>query len=371
MLNSSFERMASTAAITSDTPYLYMHDIIAAGIEAGASDIHIEEHMRPFFRIDGDLIDQKEMDPVGVSDLQLFLDSHIPQGYKGKNGDFSFTLGGRRFRGNFFFANDKHHSIALRILPLEIPTREGLRLPQIMDRVAKWKKGLVLVTGPTGSGKSTTIAATIDLLLKTAPGHMITIEEPVEYLYEQEKYPGTLIRQREVGKDTETFNEALRFALRQDPDYLLVGEIRDRDTARLAINASETGHLVFSTLHTNNCIETINRFTGLFAADDRFLVQQQLADILRLVVAQRLVKKPGGGREVTMELLFPSPAVRACIREGRAHDIARHLPECDYMNTMVTPHVVYRAAAEAPDRAAVVPFVERRRQTDRRRVAND
>jgi twitching motility protein PilT len=308
-----------------------IEDILSTGVERDASDIHLTELSRPVFRIDGDLV-KSTPDPVDISDMNRFLDNVIPAGFSGKDGDFSFTFAKRRWRGNYFHSNGKKLSIALRLLPLQIPDVEALGLPASFSRIADMKNGLVLVTGPTGSGKSTTIAAMIKHMLGTKSIHLITIENPVEYLFESTNY--SVVNQREIGSDTDDISHALKYALRQDPDVILVGEIRDTETARLAVNAAETGHLVFATLHTINVVETVNRLYGLFPPQERHLVQQQIASTLNLTVAQRLVKKPEGGRKALVEALFPNEAVRELIREGKSHEIPHHINGSEYINTL-------------------------------------
>ncbi len=308
-----------------------IEEVLSIGIEYGASDIHLTELDQPVFRIDGDLV-RSGLDRVDISSMNRFLDNVIPAGFSGKDGDFSFTFGERRWRGNYFHSNGKRLSIALRLLPLQIPGIEELGLPVNLNRAADMKNGLVLVTGPTGSGKSTTIAAMIKQMLETKSIHLITIENPVEYLFESTNY--SVVNQREIGSDTDDIAHALKYALRQDPDVILVGEIRDTETARLAVNAAETGHLVFATLHTINVVETVNRLYGLFPPQERHLVQQQIASTLNLTVAQRLVKKPAGGRKALVEALFPNELIRDLIREGKSHEIARCLDSCEYINTL-------------------------------------
>jgi len=307
-----------------------IEDILLLGVEHGASDIHLTELDRPVFRIDGDLV-RSELYPVGLSDMNRFLDNVIPAGFSGKDGDFSFTFGKRRWRGNYFHSNGKRLSIALRLLHLQIPDVEALGLPASFYRIADMKNGMVLVTGPTGSGKSTTIAAMIKHMLETKSVHLITIENPVEYLFESTNY--SVVNQREIGSDTDDVSHALKYALRQDPDVILVGEIRDTETARLAVNAAETGHLVFATLHTINVVETVNRLYGLFPPQERSLVQQQIASTLNLTIAQRLAKKPAGGRKVLVEALFPNELIRGLIREGKSHEIPHYINGSEYINT--------------------------------------
>ncbi len=331
MSRMSRKRCGKRAISLTEDCETYIHTLLLRGISLGASDIHLTELSEPVFRVDGDLTRVKDADTIDISDLNRFLQKYILAGYKGQDGDFSFTFGGRRWRGNFFFSNGKKLSMALRMLPYDVPDIESLHLPDSFKKVVDMKNGIVLVTGPTGSGKSTTIAAMIRLVLNKRSVHLITIENPVEYLFK-----GTdrsLVNQREVGTDTREISEALKYSLRQDPDVILVGEIRDVDTARLAVSASETGHLVFATLHTVNAVETVNRLCGLFPSSERGLVQHQIASVLNLVVAQSLVKKPGGGRRAVVEALFPNDMIRTLIREGRTHEMPQYFHEAEYINT--------------------------------------
>ncbi|MBZ0154948.1 MAG: Flp pilus assembly complex ATPase component TadA [Alphaproteobacteria bacterium] len=308
-----------------------IEELLLHAVRLGASDLHLTELKPPAFRVDGDLL-KVERGRVNVSDMNRFLDKYIPQGYAGLDGDFSFTFCERRWRGNYFHSGGKRLSLALRLLPLTIPRIQELRLPESFLKAASLRDGIILVTGPTGSGKSTTIAALIRHLLELRSVHLITIENPVEYLFEPTNH--SIVNQREIGTDTVDIAYALKYALRQDPDVILVGEIRDTETARLAVNAAETGHLVFATLHTISVVETVNRLYGLFPPLERHLVQQQIASALRLVVAQRLVKAPEGGRRAVVEALFPHDPVRELIREGRSYEIPLYLEGAEYINTM-------------------------------------
>ncbi|MFO0753582.1 MAG: ATPase, T2SS/T4P/T4SS family [Thermodesulfovibrionales bacterium] len=308
-----------------------IEELLIHAVRIGASDLHLTELRPPAFRVDGDLF-REELGKVNISAMNRFLDKYIPRGYAGLDGDFSFTFCERRWRGNYFHSGGKKLSLALRLLPLAIPRIQELRLPERFLQAASLRDGIVLVTGPTGSGKSTTIAALIRHLLEQRSVHLITIENPVEYLFEPTNH--SVVNQREIGTDTGDIAHALTYALRQDPDVLLVGEIRDTETARLAVDAAETGHLVFATLHTISVVETVNRLYGLFPPLERHLVQQQIASALRLVVAQRLIKSPEGGRRAVVEALFPHEPVRELLREGRSHEIPLHLDGAEYINTM-------------------------------------
>jgi twitching motility protein PilT len=232
--------------------------------------------------------------------------------------DFSIEMGGTaRFRVNVY-RQYRGISGVFRKIPAEILSVQELGLPHIIGEIARREKGLVLVTGPTGSGKSTTLAAMIDLLNREREGHILTIEDPIEFLHKNKK---CLINQREVGLHTNSFEKALRAALREDPDTILVGEMRDLETIKLAITAAETGHLVFATLHTSSAPKTVDRIIDVFPANQQAQVRAMFAESIQAIVSQVLCKKIGGGRVAALEILVGSPAVRNLIREGKVHQI--------------------------------------------------
>ncbi|MEX2523797.1 MAG: type IV pilus twitching motility protein PilT, partial [Gammaproteobacteria bacterium] len=228
--------------------------------------------------------------------------------------DFSFEVPGlARFRVNAFNQN-RGAGAVFRTIPSEILSLEQLNAPKIFEEISDFPRGVVLVTGPTGSGKSTTLAAMVNHKNETEYGHILTVEDPIEFVHESKK---CLINQREVHRDTLGFNEALRSALREDPDVILVGEMRDLETIRLALSAAETGHLVFGTLHTSSAAKTIDRIVDVFPADEKDMVRAMLSESLRAVISQTLLKKKGGGRVAAHEIMLGTPAIRNLIRENK------------------------------------------------------
>lgn len=291
--------------------------------EQGASDLHLVSGQPPALRIRGDMerIKYKVLDD---DDLKSMLYEIAPE-HKVKvfeeTGDIDFgydVLGIARYRANFF--KQKYGVAAVfRQIPEEIMTAKQLGLPDVITKLASLPRGLVLVTGPTGSGKSTTLAAIIDVANRTRKDHIITVEDPIEFVHQSQ---GCIINHREVGVHTKTFTAALRGALREDPDIILVGEMRDLETIRLAIEAASTGHLVFSTLHTSSAPKTVDRVIEVFPASEQAQIRSTLSDGLRAVVAQVLFKRiDKKGRTPALEILIANPAVRNLIREGKTHQI--------------------------------------------------
>ncbi len=287
-----------------------------------ASDLHLAVNSSPLFRIDGRLVsvDRHVLTP---EDTQRLAYSMITEKQKKifeekKELDFSFGLRDEaRFRVNVYQERGAI-AVALRRLPSNIPSFTKLGLPPIVSEMAGYPRGLVLVTGPTGSGKSTTLAAMIDKINREQSSHIITIEDPIEYLHKHKK---GLINQREVSSDTESFKGALKYILRQDPDVVLIGEMRDLETVEAALTVAETGHLVFATLHTNSCAQTINRIIDVFPAHQQVQVRVQLSLSLEGVLSQTLMPKMGGGRVMAMEVMICTPAVRALIRDDKIHQV--------------------------------------------------
>ncbi|MGE0081675.1 MAG: type IV pilus twitching motility protein PilT [Thiohalomonadaceae bacterium] len=293
-------------------------ELLAFGVKNGASDLHLSAGLPPMIRVDGDVrrINLPPLDHKAVHTLvyDIMNDKQRKDYEEFLETDFSFEIKGlARFRVNAF----NHHRGAgavFRTIPSKILTLEQLNCPPIFKTIADNPRGIVLVTGPTGSGKSTTLAAMIDYKNDNEYGHILTVEDPIEFVHESKK---SLINQREVHRDTLGFNEALRSALREDPDVILVGEMRDLETIRLALTAAETGHLVFGTLHTSSAAKTIDRIIDVFPAAEKDMVRAMLSESLRAVISQTLLKKNGGGRVAAHEIMIGTPAIRNLIREGK------------------------------------------------------
>ncbi|TFD05871.1 type IV pilus twitching motility protein PilT [Cryobacterium sp. TMT1-66-1] len=289
----------------------------------GASDLHVTAGAPPCIRIDGGLraIDGAAVwkrDKVATALFSLLTPEQRHLFEDELELDFAYTTTGARFRVNYF---QQRGSVggAFRLIPGEIKQLGELGVPDAVAQFAQLARGLVLVTGPTGSGKSTTLAALIDLVNRTRADHIVTVEDPIEFLHQHHK---SLINQREVGNDTHSFAAALKHVLRQDPDVILIGELRDLETVSVALTAAETGHLVFATLHTQDAAQTIDRIIDVFPPYQQGQVRAQLAATLQGVVCQTLVKKVGGGRVVATEILIVTPAVANLIREGKTYQIA-------------------------------------------------
>jgi len=293
-------------------------ELLAFSAKQGASDLHLSAEMPPMIRVDGDVrrinlpaLDHKEvhslvyeiMNDKQRKDFEEFLET-----------DFSFEVPGvARFRVNAFNHN-RGAGAVFRTIPSKILSMDDLGMGQIFKDLAMTPRGLVLVTGPTGSGKSTTLAAMVDYINDTKYDHILTVEDPIEFVHESKK---SLINQREVHRDTLGFNEALRSALREDPDVILVGELRDLETIRLALSAAETGHVVFGTLHTSSAAKTIDRIVDVFPAEEKSMVRSMLSESLQGVISQTLLKKTGGGRIAAHEIMIGTPAIRNLIREAK------------------------------------------------------
>ena len=298
------------------------NELVYRASESGASDFHLTVGMPPIYRIDGDLVDAtdtplQEEDVAGVVRI-LANDAQQEELKREGQSDFAVTYDGKiRMRCNAFYQQG-HTALALRLLPLKIPTMKSLDLSPIFAEQAEKPRGLVLLTGPTGSGKSSTLAAMLDHINHKSRRHIITLEDPIEILYTPDK---CIINQREVGDDTGSFAAGLRAALRQDPDVILVGEMRDLETISTAITAAETGHLVFATLHTKGAANTIDRIVDVFPSEQQEQVRIQLADVLECVVAKALLPRIGGGRVAAYEILVATPAVRSLIRQNKSFQI--------------------------------------------------
>lgn len=292
-------------------------------IRKRASDLHLQVSLPPMLRIDGKLgpiVGYKPLDEEAVESLIFaILDEEQKQILlKDKEFDFSFAFGDLgRFRVNAFHERG-NLAAALRLIPNEIKSIAELSLPPVVNTFANYPRGLVLVTGPTGSGKSTTLAALIDQINTEKAHHIITIEDPIEFTHKSKQ---SVIVQREVHYDTYSFSAALRSSLREDPDVVLIGEMRDLETISAAITIAETGHLVFATLHTNSAAQSIDRMVDVFPPHQQPQIRSQLANILQAICSQRLVPAIGGGRIAAAEILIASPAVRNIIREGKSHQL--------------------------------------------------
>ncbi|QQD20407.1 type IV pilus twitching motility protein PilT [Venatoribacter cucullus] len=293
-------------------------ELLAFSAKQGASDLHLSAGLPPMIRVDGDVrrinlpaLGHKEvhslvydiMNDKQRKDFEEFLET-----------DFSFEVPGvARFRVNAFNHN-RGAGAVFRTIPSKVLTMDQLGMGQVFKDLARIPRGIVLVTGPTGSGKSTTLAAMIDYINENKYDHILTVEDPIEFVHESKK---SLVNQREVHRDTLGFNEALRSALREDPDVILVGELRDLETIRLALTAAETGHIVFGTLHTSSAAKTIDRIVDVFPAEEKSMVRSMLSESLQGVISQTLLKKNGGGRVAAHEIMVGTPAIRNLIREDK------------------------------------------------------
>ena len=297
-------------------------ELLSFGVEQTASDCHLSAGEPPMIRINGDL---KKLDyPLLTREQTHALIYDIMNDLQRKNFeefhecDFSFELGEvARFRVNVFMQR-KGEAAVFRTIPTKILTLEELGMPPLLKQLCEKEKGLILVTGPTGSGKSTTLAAMIDYLNTSFEGHILTVEDPIEFVHPSKK---CLVNQRELGPHTHSFANALRAALREDPDIILVGEMRDLETIQLALSAAETGHIVFGTLHTSSAPKTVDRIIDVFPPTQQAQIRSQFAESIEAVITQTLLKKKAGGRVAALEILTGTTAVRNLIREGKIHQI--------------------------------------------------
>ncbi|MCB9890221.1 MAG: type IV pilus twitching motility protein PilT [Planctomycetes bacterium] len=300
-----------------------IQDLLHRMVDCGASDLHLKAGNRAGFRIDGEICPQEDTGPFEASNILGFAKDMMTRDQLERfenelDLDFSYEVEGlARFRVNVLTQRGSP-GLVIRQIPTKIPTAEQLCLPEVCIELAGKPRGLVLVTGPTGSGKSTTLAAMIDWINRNRHGHILTMEDPIEFVHEDK---GCFVTQRQIGQDTKGFNEALRRALRQDPDVILIGEMRDLETIALAISAAETGHLVFGTLHTTGAISTVDRILDVFPPDQQQQVRVQLSSSLQGVISQCLLPRMGGGRVAAHEILVATSAVRSLIREGKTPQI--------------------------------------------------
>lgn len=292
-------------------------------VEQDASDLHITVGVPPVFRIQGKMVKVK-VEALSAQETKELTYSVLTDAQKAefeKRFELDFSFGIKdfaRFRGNLFFQRGGVGGVFRRI-PFNIPDFETLKLPQILKKVVHSPNGLILVTGPTGSGKSTTIASLLDVLNREEYGHIVTIEDPIEFIHQ---HKSCVVNQREVGADTRSFADALKRLLRQDPDFVLVGELRDVETIEMALTIAETGHLVFATLHTNSAIQSINRIINVFPPHQQTQIRQMLAFTVQGIVSQQLIpKSEGGGRVMALEVLIPTLAIRNLIREDKLHQV--------------------------------------------------
>ncbi|MCL5094126.1 MAG: type IV pilus twitching motility protein PilT [Patescibacteria group bacterium] len=300
-----------------------IEDLLEEVVKNNSSDLHLTVGAAPMLRIDGALKPVPDMSPLNADDVEALTFSVLDDAQKDillkdKEVDFSFAYGDVcRFRANAYHQKG-NTALALRMIPVEIRDLEKLGLPKVCGTFTEFPRGLVLVTGPTGSGKSTTLAAMIDKINSERSDHIITVEDPIEYTHQHKK---SIIEQREVHYDTRSFAAALRSILREDPDVVLIGEMRDLETIAAAITIAETGHLVFATLHTNNAAQSIDRIIDVFPPHQQQQIKVQLSNTLQGIVSQRLIPALGGGRVVGAEIMVATPAVRNIIREGKTHQL--------------------------------------------------
>jgi len=337
-------------------------ELLAFSVKNKASDLHLSSGLPPMIRVDGDLrrltlpaLDNQTL----IELLYSTMSDHQRRDFEANlEVDFSYAVPGlARFRVNCFH-HDRGVGGAFRTIPMAVWTLEDIGAPPSFKEIINVPRGLILVTGPTGSGKTTTLAAMIDFLNTSLPAHILTIEDPIEFVHTSKK---CLINQREVHRDTHGFNQALRSALREDPDVILVGEMRDIETIRLALTAAETGHLVFATLHTSSAAKTIDRIIDVFPAGEKSMVRSMLSESLRAVIAQTLMKRIGGGRIAAHEIMLATPAIRNLIREDKVaqmysaiqtgQNVGMHTLD-QYLEGLVARGIVARqeAARKAVDR---------------------
>jgi len=303
---------------------LNLRALLEEMIQKDASDLHITAAERPKLRVDGDIVDSSVPDVLTPKDTLQLAYSVLTENQKKRfetddELDFSFGIQNlARFRGNVFKQRGCV-AMVIRMIPFNVRTFQELGLPAVIAKLAERPRGLILVTGPTGSGKSTTLAAIIDKINKERKGHIITVEDPIEFIH---RHQACIVNQREIGTDTKTFASALKYALREDPDVILVGEMRDLETVAAALTIAETGHLVLATLHTNSAAESINRIIDVFPSNQQSHVRAQLAFVLEGVITQTLLPKAKGrGRCMAAEIMIATPAIRALIRDDKIHQI--------------------------------------------------
>lgn len=291
-------------------------------VENGASDLHITAGVPPMLRIDGKLVPVKHppLSPPETKELCYSVLTDIQKHRFEENWELDFSFGMEdlgRFRGNIYTQRGATAG-AFRLLPFKIRGYQELGLPNVLAELARKPRGLILITGPTGSGKTTTLASVVDQINRERHEHIVTVEDPIEYIF---KHKSCVVNQRELGSDTKSFAQALKSVLREDPDVVLIGELRDLETIKIALTLSETGHLTLATLHTNTAVQTVNRIIDVFPPHEQSQVRAQLSFVLEGILCQTLIPKIGGGRVLAVEVLVPTPAIRNLIREDKAHQI--------------------------------------------------
>lgn len=327
-------------------------------VDNGASDLHLVVNSAPAMRVNGEVVRVK-VGTLTADDSKRLVYQILNQEQRNEleknlELDFSFGIKGlARFRANVFYAKNGLSAV-FRQIPTEIPDFKALGMPNVLLSMTDVSNGMILVTGPTGSGKSTTLAALIDRLNQLEAGHIITLEDPIEFVH---SHKNCIVNQREVGTDTLTFKKGLKSLLRQDPDIVLVGELRDVETIEAALSIAETGHLVFGTLHTNSCVQTINRIVNVFPADQHEQIRTLLSFVLQGIVAQQLIPKSfGKGRCCAQEILIPNPAIRNLIREDKIHQIYSQMQigqDKTGMTTMNQSLMKYVSAGQIDDETAM------------------
>jgi twitching motility protein PilT len=312
------------AAPPTDNENLHVNQLLSKAVEVGASDVHLTVGIPPRLRINGEMVVVDDIPTLRPNEIRKLVYSILTQSQRERfeeelELDTSHSVPGfGRFRLNVFQQRDSVGAV-FRVIPWEVKPLEELGLPSSVASLSQLSRGLVLVTGPTGSGKSTTLASLIDIVNTTRAGHIVTVEDPIEFLHQHKR---CIVNQRQVGEDTRSFGQALKHVLRQDPDVILVGEMRDLETIGAAVTAAETGHLVFGTLHTQDAAQSVDRIVDVFPAHQQQQVRVQLSTCLQGVVTQQLVPLArGAGRAVAAEVLIATPAVRNLIREGKTHQI--------------------------------------------------
>lgn len=301
---------------------IQLSQLLKVMVDNGASDLHITTNSPPVIRVDGKLVPIKHppLTPPETKDLCYSVLTDMQKHKFEENWELDFSFGMQqlgRFRGNIYMQRGVVAG-AFRLIPYKIRDLNELGHPAVVADLIKKPRGLILVTGPTGSGKTTTLAAMIDQINQERREHIVTIEDPIEYMF---SHKNCLVNQREVGSDTKSFHNALRSVLREDPDVILIGEMRDLETIKIALTLSETGHLTFATLHTNTAVQTINRVIDVFPPHEQPQVRAQLSFVLEGILCQTLIPRIGGGRVLAVEILVPNPAIRNLIREDKVHQI--------------------------------------------------